>query len=98
MWKNRNIIVHGNDKENQTNQQCMRAYAVLEYIYSRRRLYLEKDKALLLDTVEEHKRLPLSTILNWLLLYKKYFQTSAKKARRNTMKGMKTLNHFSKKI
>ena len=96
LWSERNEVVHGVENKNKISERKRRVYAELQYIYSRRKLYLEKDKELLFETVEKHQELPISSIRNWLLLYKDVFTSSAVVAKRNALRGVKKIQNYFK--
>ena len=94
LWTERNEVVHGVTKSNQLSERTKRVHAELHRIYSRRHLYLEKDKDLLFDTVEEHINLPVSSIRNWLNLYKNHFTNSAYEAKKYALQGVAQITNY----
>ena len=96
LWKLRNDTVHGATSTARTTEKRNRIHAELEHIYARRDQYLEKDKDILLESVEEHKTLSLSSIQNWMLLYKHQLIESAKISKKMALKGVHLItNYFS---
>ena len=96
LWKLRNEVVHGISNNNKNTEKKMRIHAELEHIYSKRKLYLSKDQDILLPSVDEHKKLHLSSIQIWLVLYKHHLINSAKTAKKNALQGVKNItNYFS---
>lgn len=93
LWSEHNKITHNNHTTTELSQRHARAMTEFEHIYNRRHLYLSKgDKYLLLELVEKHKKLPLASIKNWLLLYRGVFQQSAQDARIHALTGVRI--HF----
>ena len=97
LWNIRNSLVHGKTLQEIQRHRRDKAFAELDYIYQRRHLYLPKDQSLLFEDILEHKKLPLLSIQNWLLMYKKYLQDSAKLARKRALKGVSRITKFFKK-
>lgn len=55
-----------------------------------------RDQDILLEDVEEHKKLPVTTIQNWLALYKHHLVDIAHAALKNSLQGVSTItNYFS---
>ena len=52
LWAERNDVVHGRAEGSISQQRKLRAIAELEYIYSRKHLYLLKDQERLFDSIE----------------------------------------------
>ena len=98
LWKQRNEIVHGSEKQKQQIKKRDRVDAEITYIYSRRHLYMLRDREILLPSLREHLEQALFSKQNWLLLYKKHLQESAKTFRTITTKGTRKISeYFNKK-
>ena len=97
LWIQRNEIVHGHQKNQQNSEKKRRIHAELDYVYQRRSKYLNKDQELLFDTVADHKELPLTSIQNWLLMYKQHLSESAVLAKKFSLHGVKRISQYFKK-
>ena len=96
LWRLRNEAVHGTTVAHHKSEQTRRIHAELDLIYKKREQYLSKDQDILLSSLEDHKKLPTTTIKNWLTLYKGYLMDSAKTAKKNALQGVKQItNYFS---
>ena len=97
LWKSRNKIVHGTDTQARQMKKRDRVNAELTYIYSRRHIYLSKDRDLLFSNLQDHLNNTTSAKQNWLLLYKHYLQESARKYRKISTTGTRRIPYFFKK-
>ena len=96
LWNQCNECVHNHHDKSQLSEKTKRIHAELEHIYRRRKLYLCKDQDILFDNVDQHKELPVSSIQNWLLLYKNYFQESSSLAKKYALRGVSKITNFFK--
>ena len=96
LWIQRNNIVHDYNESNSISERTKRIHAELDFIYSRRLQYLHKDQDILLDSLEAHKKLPTSSIKNWLILYKTHLSESIQIARKNALVGVTRLTQYFK--
>ena len=94
LWQSRNEMVHGNEASQRRLKKNDRINAELTYIYSRKHMYLAKDRDILLSNLEDHLKLSLSSKQNWLLLYKDYLQDSAKHYRILSKHGTKKISFY----
>ena len=76
LWIPRNNTVHEHNNNATVSERTKCIHVELEWIYSKRTHYLNKDQDILLESVETHKALPVSSILNWLILYKSHLSES----------------------
>ena len=94
LWQQRNDVVHNNETNARVSEKKLRVQAELTHIYKQREEYLSKDKDILFDTLEEHQALPLSTIQNWLLLYKNHLRNSAATAKKLSLKHVRSIKEY----
>ena len=97
LWKSRNEYVHGTDMAKRVLKKKDRVNAEITYIYSRRHLYMTKDRDILLPRLQDHLNLSLSSKQNWLLIYKDFLQDSAKRYRNLSQGGTKKIPSYFKR-
>ena len=96
LWIERNAIVHGHHNNSKQSEKTLRVHAELEHIYKRKSQYLNKDQEILFDNIEQHKILPISSIQNWLLLYKHHLIESAQLAKKYSLIGVSKITKYFK--
>ena len=94
LWQTRNDIVHSNDHNSRTSERKSRVHAELAHIYKRKEEYLSKDRDILFKTLEEHQELPVSSIQNWLILYKSYLRESAATAKKLAIQHVRNIKEY----
>ena len=97
LWKERNDFVHGKTKQEQTHKQRLTAEAQIRDIYSKKAEYLPSDRTLLTGTVESFlENKSLTTLTNWLTVWKPVFERSAARSLALSIRGVPSITTFFK--
>ena len=97
LWSLRNEIVHGHHQSSALSEKTNRIHAELRHIYSKRAQYLSKDQDILMEDISLHLKLPITSIQNWIILYKAHLSESAQLAKKFALRGVYKITRYFKK-
>jgi hypothetical protein len=94
LWKLRNETVHGKDKVAQLRARERSTMAELQTIYDKRTHLEPPIQRLLFTDVQEHMQRPPGVTRNWLNINRPVFQSSLRRAKRQAIQGVRSIQSY----
>lgn len=96
LWKDQNDLSYSieNNKCKKTAQNKVELW--LEEIYQQHYKYLSKDRDLLIDSVNNHKKILTYSIQNWIQLHINHFKDITKQAKERALQGVSITTTYFK--
>ena len=94
LWKMRNEMVHGKDKEELLagKDKCTREE--LHRIYDHRARIEPDVQRLLFQDIQDHMQRPLGMTRNWLNINRPVFQASLRRAKKRAVQGVRSIRSY----